>query len=251
MGIDERLVELIIEAEERLKLGQALTPEDLCPESPELWQTLRGLMDDLGRVNDILALTSALDESSNLPSTGSSGPSDRPDPTRPRIPGFDVVAEIGRGGMGVVYEAIEKSLGRHVALKVMRHHGNSSRFRREAKAAGRLHHTNIVPVFGVGEDQGYHYYVMQFIDGRGLDALIPDHRRATEGPGQGRRHRRRSPTTARRPGSESRPPRRWPTPTRRASSTATSSRRTSSSTARGRSGSPTSAWPRTPSTPRR
>jgi eukaryotic-like serine/threonine-protein kinase len=84
---------------------------------------------------------------------------------------FRIVREIARGGMGVVCEAYQGSLNRHVALKFLPEHGNLSRFRREAQAAGRLHHTNIVPVFGVGEHQGRHFYVMQYIAGRGLDIV--------------------------------------------------------------------------------
>ena len=57
------------------------------------------------------------------------------------------------------------------------------RFRREAKAAARLHHTNIVPVFGVGECDGTHYYAMQFIRGEGLDKVLHDLRGLREGPG--------------------------------------------------------------------
>ena len=90
---------------------------------------------------------------------------------------FRILREIGRGGMGIVYEAEQVSLGRHVALKVLPQTslsapGQVARFRREAQAAGRLHHTNIVPVFGVGEQDGLHYYVMQYIQGEGLDRLI-------------------------------------------------------------------------------
>ncbi len=87
---------------------------------------------------------------------------------------FRIVREIGRGGMGVVWEAYQGSLNRHVALKLLPEHGNLSRFRREAQAAGRLHHTHIVPVFGVGEHQGRHFYVMQYIVGRGLDAAFKE-----------------------------------------------------------------------------
>ena len=67
---------------------------------------------------------------------------------------FRIVREIGRGGMGVVCEAYQGSLNRHVAVKFLPERGDLARFRREARAAGRLHHTNIVPVFGVGEHQG-------------------------------------------------------------------------------------------------
>jgi WD40 repeat protein/serine/threonine protein kinase len=84
--------------------------------------------------------------------------------------------------MGVVYEAEQVSLGRRVALKVLPRQSLGDgkaleRFRREARAAARLHHTNIVPVFGVGEQDGLHYYVMQFIPGQGLDAVLEELRR--------------------------------------------------------------------------
>jgi serine/threonine protein kinase/WD40 repeat protein len=95
---------------------------------------------------------------------------------------YRLLREVGRGGMGVVYEAEQESLGRHVALKVLpaqalldpRH---VQRFQREARSAARLHHTNIVPVFGVGEQDGLHYYVMQFIHGLGLDQVLDELRR--------------------------------------------------------------------------
>jgi WD40 repeat protein len=87
---------------------------------------------------------------------------------------FRIVREIGRGGMGVVCEAYQGSLRRHVAVKFLPQCGDVARFRREAKAAGRLHHTNIVPVFGVGEHRGGAYYVMQYIAGRALDAVLKE-----------------------------------------------------------------------------
>jgi WD40 repeat protein/serine/threonine protein kinase len=104
---------------------------------------------------------------------------------------YQILREIGRGGMGVVYEAQQLSLGRHVAIKVLPAHAlldprQLGRFRREAKAAARLHHTNIVPVFGVGEQDGLHYYVMQFIPGLGLDLVLEELQRLQPGkPGHG------------------------------------------------------------------
>jgi serine/threonine protein kinase len=94
-----------------------------------------------------------------------------------RIGEYRIVREIGRGGMGVVYEAVQESLGRRVALKLLPASSFAdekfrSRFRRESQAAARLHHTNIVPVFGVGEHDGLWFYVMQLIDGQSLDAVI-------------------------------------------------------------------------------
>lgn len=90
---------------------------------------------------------------------------------------FHIRREIGRGGMGVVYLAEQHSLGRLVALKALAPEMMASprtveRFRREAQAAAGLHHTNIVPVFGTGEDQGRHFYVMQFIEGQSLDRVL-------------------------------------------------------------------------------
>ncbi|MGO9114065.1 MAG: protein kinase domain-containing protein [Thermoguttaceae bacterium] len=94
-----------------------------------------------------------------------------------RLGDFRILGEIGRGGMGIVYEAFQESLGRHVAVKVLPGQTlldplHLRRFQREAKTAARLHHTNIVPVFGVGEHDGFHYIVMQLIDGAGLDGVL-------------------------------------------------------------------------------
>ncbi|MEZ6065971.1 MAG: protein kinase [Planctomycetaceae bacterium] len=91
-----------------------------------------------------------------------------------RLGDYRILREIGRGGMGVVFEAEQESLCRHVALKVLppaalHDQAQVRRFHREARTAAALHHTNIVPVFGVGFDDGLHYYVMQLIDGKGLD----------------------------------------------------------------------------------
>ncbi|HEY7426639.1 MAG TPA: protein kinase [Gemmataceae bacterium] len=94
-----------------------------------------------------------------------------------RLGDYRIVRELGRGGMGIVYEAIQESLGRHVALKVLPRHSlldpkKLARFQREAQAAAGLHHSNIVPVFGVGEYDGLHYYVMQLIAGQGLHEVL-------------------------------------------------------------------------------
>jgi serine/threonine protein kinase/WD40 repeat protein len=96
-----------------------------------------------------------------------------------QIGGYRIIREIRRGGMGVVYEAEQVSLGRHVALKVLPMHASSDaraleRFRREARAAARLHHTNIVPVFEVGQEGDACFYAMQFIHGQGLDQVIEE-----------------------------------------------------------------------------
>jgi eukaryotic-like serine/threonine-protein kinase len=118
------------------------------------------------------------------------------DPDWPWIDGFRIIRPIGRGGMGAVYEAEELNLRRRVALKLLLGYesGEQSRvqrFEREARAAAQLHHTNIVPVFGVGNQDGRPYYVMQYIDGVGLDAVVRElnrQRKAGEAEGRAREH---------------------------------------------------------------
>jgi len=97
---------------------------------------------------------------------------------------FQLVREIGRGGMGVVYEAVQLSLGRKVAVKVLplaaafdsRH---LQRFHNEAQAAAQLHHTNIVPVYAVGCERGVHFYAMQLIEGQSIEDVIRGLRRTS------------------------------------------------------------------------
>ena len=92
---------------------------------------------------------------------------------------FRIVREIGRGGMGVVYESEQLSLGRRVALKILQASSaidpkQFQRFQVEAHAAACLHHPHIVPVFTMGNERGLYYYAMQYIEGQGLDAVIRD-----------------------------------------------------------------------------
>jgi tetratricopeptide (TPR) repeat protein/tRNA A-37 threonylcarbamoyl transferase component Bud32 len=99
---------------------------------------------------------------------------------------FRILREVGRGGMGVAYEAEQVSFGRRVALKVLPFAAaldprQLQRFRVEAQAAAQLHHTNIVPVFSVGVERGVHYYAMQFIDGRSLAEVIHELRQSRVG----------------------------------------------------------------------
>jgi eukaryotic-like serine/threonine-protein kinase len=101
-----------------------------------------------------------------------------------RFGDFRIIRELGRGGMGVVFEAVQESLGRPVALKVLARHAQfdttrRERFVREAQAAAKLHHTNIVPVFGVGEQDGMPYYAMQLILGCGLHSVTAKWRKDT------------------------------------------------------------------------
>ena len=105
----------------------------------------------------------------NSPSDSQQGPR--------RFGDFEIVREVGRGGMGVVYEAHQRSLNRRVALKVLSNGlgittNSIQRFQREAEAAAKLHHTNIVPVYFTGEEDRIPYYVMELVDGPALDRVI-------------------------------------------------------------------------------
>jgi eukaryotic-like serine/threonine-protein kinase len=90
---------------------------------------------------------------------------------------FQLLRQIARGGMGVVYEAIQRSLGRRVAVKVLPFAATFDprqlqRFKLEAQTAALLHHTHIVPIFAVGCERGVHFYAMQLIDGQSLAVVI-------------------------------------------------------------------------------
>src|SRR5262245_18801109 len=95
----------------------------------------------------------------------------------PTVPGYEVLAELGRGGMGVVYKAREPSLDRHVALKFLPAEYAADperlgRFLREARTASGLNHPAICTVHALGEHHGRHFIVMEFIEGRSLQALV-------------------------------------------------------------------------------
>lgn len=97
-----------------------------------------------------------------------------------RLKNYIILREIGRGGMGVVYEAYDETLARTVALKVMKvfrgeEEQTISRFQREAQMAARLHHTNIVPVYGYDDVDSQFFYAMQLIEGVSLDHFLRFH----------------------------------------------------------------------------
>jgi WD40 repeat protein len=151
--------------------GQRLGIEEYAARYPELADQIRALLPALVRVEQDLTIDVAPNGERPLP-VRSSG-------KKRRLGDYRILREIARGGMGVVYEAEQVSLGRRVALKVLPghvadDHDGLERFLREAKAAARLHHTNIVPVFEVGRDGEVAYYAMQFIQGQGLNQVIDE-----------------------------------------------------------------------------
>jgi eukaryotic-like serine/threonine-protein kinase len=149
----------------RLREGERPSVEDYVARHPE-WER------DIRDVFSAVALVEGL-----KPQPEDARPAIPEVPIPQRLGDYRIVRMIGRGGMGIVYEAEQEALGRRVALKVLSAHLLSDerlrqRFRREAQAAARLHHTNIVPVFGVGEQDGLCFYVMQLIAGQGLDRAL-------------------------------------------------------------------------------
>jgi serine/threonine protein kinase/Tfp pilus assembly protein PilF len=158
----------------RYRRGERPSLTEYTDKHPHLAKRIREIFPALAVIEEIGAVGDDMTLAAN---TGPKAP-----PVFHRLGDYRILREVGRGGMGVVYEAVQESLGRHVALKVFPAAwplGSShlERFRREARAVARLHHTNIVPVFGVGEDSGVHYYAMQFIDGQGLDEVLKQIRR--------------------------------------------------------------------------
>src|SRR5438874_12539186 len=108
-----------------------------------------------------------------------------------RLGDFRLLREVGRGGMGIVYEAEQISLGRKVALKILPFAGaldanQLQRFKNEAHAAAHLQHQNIVPVYFVGCERGVHFYAMQFVEGQTLAALIQELRQVEGRDGEAR-----------------------------------------------------------------
>lgn len=152
----------------RKRLGERPSIEEYALQYPDWAEEIRELFPT---ILELELLKSQKSLSSETP-----GASVGPAPLS-RLGDFHIVREVGRGGMGVVYEAVQESLHRRVALKVLGTQLGMTprqkiRFRREAEAAARLHHTHIVPVYGVGEDRGLQFYAMQFIDGIPLNRLI-------------------------------------------------------------------------------
>ena len=94
-----------------------------------------------------------------------------------RLGKYDLQEEIGRGGMGMVYRGHDPALDRWVAVKVLAPHlvwekSFVERFMREARAAAQIKHPNIVTIYDVGQDGGWYYFVMEFLEGEPLDSLI-------------------------------------------------------------------------------
>jgi len=159
MRDEERIAEILGRWRQRREHGHAGDPEQLIRDHPEFAAELA----------EHLAAERLLDA--------------MPGAAPARIGDFEILRELGRGGMGIVYEAEQLSMRRKVALKVLPVTITGTpqavkRFQREAHAAGKLHHTNIVPIHAMGQHAGHWYYAMELVDGRPLSEVIAQLRRA-------------------------------------------------------------------------
>lgn len=169
----ERLTRILDDYLSQLEQGVPSNPRALLSEHPDLAEALQLYLDSLTNLQGISA---GFQDSTGMEAAGEAQDHER------RLGDFILGCEVGRGGMGVVYEARQISLGRRVALKVLPFAAvldarQIARFKNEAQAAAQVQHPNIVPVFAIGAERGVHYYAMQFIDGLPLDRAIRDLRR--------------------------------------------------------------------------
>lgn len=175
IGDDPRLIRAVQEYQAALERGAPPPRGEFAARFPELAPALGECLDALEFVHAAaVGLASAAQE---MPLPHDSELRQMP------LGDFRIVREIGRGGMGVVYEAVQLSLDRRVALKVLPlasafDAAHLERFKNEAQAAAHLHHSNIVPVHAVGCDRGLHFYAMQLIDGLPLSAVVAQLRAA-------------------------------------------------------------------------
>ena len=152
---------------ERMRLGELPSLTEFTSRYPELADELQGLFPALMMMEQF----GSPDVSGGIPNGEVTSAGLR------KLGDYVILREVGRGGMGIVYEAEQESLGRRVALKVLsaasRLDPNQiKRFDREARSVARLEHPNIVPVYGIGSDRDVPFYVMKFITGQGLDEIL-------------------------------------------------------------------------------
>jgi len=175
-ALDAAFADLVEELTARFHAGEVIDTDEILRNHPEHAERLRDLLPALKLLADLST------------STVGSNPINRvttnDEPLAGLLGDFRLIREVGRGGMGIVYEAEQISLNRRVALKVLPFAATMDprplqRFRNEAQAAACLHHPNIVPVHGVGCDRGMHYYAMQLIEGQTLAEVIKN---LTPGP---------------------------------------------------------------------
>ena len=176
VGEDPRLLAALKEYQAALESGKRPNRSEFLSRYPEIATELADCLDGLAFVHSAAAKMNS--------ASAAAAATEQIDLELARPLGdFQLTREIGRGGMGIVYEAIQLSLGRRVAVKVLPFAAaldtkQLQRFKNEAQAAAQLHHTNIVPVYAVGYERSVHYYAMQLIEGQSLAQIIRQMRQA-------------------------------------------------------------------------
>src|SRR5579863_7960871 len=175
---DPRIVEVVHDYLTRLEKGELPDRAACIQRYPELAEVVAHCLEGLEMVQAGLKDPAAQPARDPVNPT----PLDQGEMHPESLGDFRIVRELARGGMGVVYEAVQLSLARRVALKVLPFAATLDarqlqRFKTEAQAAALLHHTNIVPVYAVGCERGVHFYAMQLIEGQSLAVVIEQLRR--------------------------------------------------------------------------
>src|SRR5688572_26063527 len=150
---EDRLLDLLVEFEERRQTGQAPDPAQLCPDDPAMLQELRRRISRRLRIGAVLEPAAPGESAEALP----------------QVDGYEVLGVLGHGGMGVVYKARQRRLGRVVALKMIHSSGagpaERARFRVEAEAVAALQHANVVGVYQTGEENGRPFLALEHVAG--------------------------------------------------------------------------------------
>jgi tetratricopeptide (TPR) repeat protein/tRNA A-37 threonylcarbamoyl transferase component Bud32 len=169
MSRDERVIDLVLRADELHAQGQCVTPEELCANCPELLEPLRQALQAARWMDELPEKSTPKEGPITVPAKSQT---ERPSPSAD-IAGYELLEVLGQGGMGIVYKARQVRLNRLVALKMIRAGEHATRrelarFRTEAQAVAQIQHPNIVQIYEVGEHDGLPFFSLEYVDGCSL-----------------------------------------------------------------------------------
>ncbi|MBI3408861.1 MAG: SUMF1/EgtB/PvdO family nonheme iron enzyme [Planctomycetes bacterium] len=174
MTSSTRVLELLVRWQELHEQGDSITPEELCRECPELAEEVKKRLEGLGQLAAFMGSQITVSQARPLPQTETLAESGKSTDARisPRdavtnISGYEILGELGRGGMGVVYKARQLRLNRIVALKMILAGGHAGpaeleRFRIESESVAQLQHPNIVQIHEIADHDGLPYFSLEF-----------------------------------------------------------------------------------------